>query len=216
MAKLILILGLGFLISPSAAAEQTLKQKMTPPADSVEREKVRIWVPVERANSCRLTINILDDTGQVVRHLIDYVAPGGYYNFYWNKRDDSGRYVEPGIYNYQIDDCGKKKKGEVEAQYIKWERESRVEFEQDTSGFILELLDDSAAVKVEWYNMKNRLMARLYLDDEMSKGTYHFNWSGDYDNNKIVLVPHFSHGFYVQRVKVGEFIHEDTIRWSGK
>jgi flagellar hook assembly protein FlgD len=194
---------------------QTLKEKMTAPRDSVERENVRIWVSVERPNPCRLTVNILDSNHNVIRHMIDFPAPGGYHNFYWNKKDDSDRFVAPGVYNVEIDDCGNKKTARVKAEYKKWERESRVEFEKDTSGFVLELMEDSADVRVEWFNIKLKLLARLYLEDEMKKGTYYFNWTGDHDGKKIVLVPQFRHGFYIQQVKVGEFIHEDTIRWPG-
>jgi flagellar hook assembly protein FlgD len=199
----------------NAHAAQTLKEKMTPPDDSVERENVRIWVPVERPSSCRLVINIMDSSKQVVRHLLDYVASSGYYNFYWDKRDDSGRQVEPGIYVYEVDDCGTKKKGQLKAEFRKWERESRVQIDPDTTGFVLELLEDSAAVRIEWYDFKNRLKVRLYLDDEMSRGTYHFNWIGNREGNNIALVPSLRQGFYVQRVKVGEFVHEDTLRWPG-
>jgi flagellar hook assembly protein FlgD len=203
------------LSSSQGWAEQTLKQKMTPPRDSVERENVRIWVSVERPNPCRLTVNILDSNHNVIRHMIDFPAPGGYHNFYWNKKDDSDRFVAPGVYNVEIDDCGNKKTARVKAEYKKWERESRVEFEKDTSGFVLELMEDSADVRVEWFNIKLKLLARVYLEDNMQKGTYYFNWTSDYDGKKIVLVPQFGHGFYIQQVKVGEFIHEDTIRWPG-
>ena len=65
-----------------AIAGQTLKEIMTPPADSADREKLRIWVPVERRSKCRLTVDILGDSNQVIRHLVDFLAGPGYYNFY--------------------------------------------------------------------------------------------------------------------------------------
>ncbi|MGH8015901.1 MAG: hypothetical protein ACREBV_06895 [Candidatus Zixiibacteriota bacterium] len=200
----------------TAGADQTLKEKMTPPADSAERENVRVWIQIDRPSACRLTVNILDSASQVIRHLIDYAAPGGVYNFYWNKKDDSGRFVEPGTYGYEVDDCGKKKTGGLRAEFKKWERESEVTFEKDTSGFVLELLEDSADVRIEWYNMKRRLVARLFLEDDMKKGTYYFNWTDNRDGKNIVLIPQFGTGLYVQKVLVDDFIHEDTIRWMEK
>ena len=204
------------LAAALANAGQTLKEKMTPPADSVERENVRIWVPIERPSSCRLVVNILDDSNSVVRHLIDFVAKPGIYNFYWNKRDDSGQLVEPGTYKYEIDDCGNKKSGNLTANFKKWERESRVKLYDDSSGFVLELLEDSANVKVEWYNMKNRMVVRLFLADNMKKGTYNYNWVDNHEGKNIVLIPQLRSAFYVQRVKIDDIIHADTVRWLEK
>ena len=203
-----------FLLAiPGANSKQTLKQKMTPPADSVSRENLKIWVPIERTSSCRLSVEILDSGNMVVRHFIDYVAKPGYYNFYWDKRDDSEKFVEPGVYKVVIDDCGKKSESKVKAEFMKWERESRVEIDKDTAGFTLTLLSDSANVRVDWFNEKNRLVVTLFIEDGMVKGDYRFNWTGVIDGKNINLIPDLNPGFYVQKVKVGEFIHADTIRF---
>ena len=215
---MIRILGLAgvlilFIAISSADSKQTLKDKQTPPEDSASRENLKIWVPVERPSSCRLTVNILDSAGLVIRHFIDYVAGPGYYNFYWDKRDDSDRFVEPGTYKVAIDDCGKKSESKVKAEFVKWERESRVDIEKDTSGFVLTLLSDSANVRVDWYYFNKRLAVTLFIEDGMTKGDYHFNWTGVIDGKNINLIPELNPGFYVQKVKVGEFIHVDTIRF---
>ena len=201
------------MASSVANSEQSLKQKMTPPADSVDRENLRIWVAVERPSSCRLTIDILDSNSQIIRHFIDYVAPGGHYNFYWNKRDDSGALVEPGYYRFEVDDCGVKKEGKLKAEFKKWERLSRMAFDKDTTGFVLELLADSAAVSVEWYGFQKRLVGRYYKVDALLKGEYHFNWRGVFDDTNITLIPQLKPGFYVQKIIVGDFIYTDTIRF---
>ncbi len=197
----------------SANSKQTLKDKMTPPSDSASRENLKIWVPVERPSSCRLVIDILDSSNQVVRHFIDYVAQPAYYNFYWDKRNDSDKFVEPGFYRVVIDDCGKKSEGKVKAEFKKWERESLVEIDKDTSGFVLTLMSDSANVRVDWYNTNNRMAVTLFIEDGMSQGDYHFNWTGVIDGKNINLIPDLKQGFYVQKVKVSDFIHVDTIRF---
>jgi len=196
-----------------ANSKQTLKEKMTPPADSVSRENLRIWVPIERTSSCRLSVDILDSAGLVLRHFIDYVAQPGYYNLYWDKRDDSDKFVEPGIYKVVIDDCGNKSERKVKAEFVKWEKESLVDIDKDTSGFRLSLLLDSANVRVDWYTFNKRLVVTLFIEDGMAKGEYHFNWTGVIDGKNINLIPDLKPGLYVQKVKVGDFIHADTIRF---
>ena len=104
------------MIEP-ATAGQTLKEIMTAPADSADRENLRIWVPVERRSKCKLTVDILDNDNQVIRHLVDILAGPGYYNFYWDKKTDSGAFVDSGAYRSQIDDCGKKKREQLQVSY---------------------------------------------------------------------------------------------------
>jgi len=201
------------LLAPWAASEQTLKEKMTPPLDPLDREYLRLWIPAERTNACRLAIKILDSANQVVRHLVDYVAPGGYLNFYWDKKDDSGNLVQPGRFRFEADDCGHIRDGQLTVRYRKWERESRVQFFDDSTGFYLELLDDSADVKVEWYNMKRRMVGRFYLADDLKKGRYNFNWNQSKDDSSFAMLARLNPGFYLQKVIVGEYFFIDTVRF---
>lgn len=201
------------MIVQAAPPAQTLRQKMTPPGDPNDRENLKIWIPAERPNQCRLVINILDSSNQMVRHFVDYVSPGGYLNFYWDKRDDSGNYVEPGTYRYEADDCGKKLGGSVKVEYKKWERLCRREFYKDTTGFFLELLADSADVSVEWYNLKRRMVGRFYMKDDLQKGIYHFNWVHSFDDTSFTMIPELKSGFYVQKLIVGDYSIVDTVRF---
>jgi len=194
-------------------ADQTLKQKMTPPADSLARVNLRIRVPLARDSACRLVVNVLDSNSRVIRHLVDYVSPPGNFNFYWNKKDDSGALVEPGYFRYEVNDCGVKKGGKLKAELMKWERLSRFEIDKDTTGFLLELMADSATVKVEWFNMRKQMVGRYYLNEAMRKGLYHFNWIGIFDDKNITLIPQLRPGFYEQKVIVDDFIYTDTIRF---
>ncbi|MCK4460769.1 MAG: hypothetical protein KAW46_03140, partial [candidate division Zixibacteria bacterium] len=67
---------------------QSFGEITTPPFDTVDAERVRIWLPIERGGRCRVRINILDSLNHVVRRLVDRPLTSGYYNFYWNKKDN--------------------------------------------------------------------------------------------------------------------------------
>lgn len=183
VTKSILILSLGAMIMVSCPMQmqaQTVDGLSIKPPDSAEAERVRIWVPVETTNGCRVKINIMDTTGDTVRHLINWLAAPGYYNFYWDKRDDSGLRVEPGIYPYVIEDCGKKKRRrDVEVQFSHWELSSKISplDKERPFWFELELLDDSALVTVQYFTHNDRLMDSPVVDSLMDRGKYQFDWA---------------------------------------
>ncbi len=63
------------VVSPAPAADSLVVQSFgeitTPPFDTVDAERVRIWLPIERGGLCRVRINILDSLNHVVRRLVD-------------------------------------------------------------------------------------------------------------------------------------------------
>ena len=153
-----------------ATAGQTLKEIMTPPADSVDRESLRIWVPVERGSRCRLTVDILDDSSQVVRHLVNYLAGRGYHNFYWDKKDDSGVFVDSGTYKYQIDDCGNKKRGQIRVTYTG----IRIEIQSALGLFVQEVRGKSTNLRIEWLSVTDSLLSTV-LDTTLKDGRHKFS-----------------------------------------
>ncbi len=153
-----------------AAAGQTLKEIMTPPADSADRENLRIWVPVERGSRCRLTVDILDCNNQVVRHLVDLLAGRGYHNFYWDKKDDSGFFVDSGTYRYQIDDCGDKKSGQIKVAY----RGIRIEIRSALGLFAQEIQAKSTNLRIEWLSVTDSLLSAV-LDTTLIYGRHKFS-----------------------------------------
>ncbi len=188
-------LSVGGEISP-----QALTDLITPPDDPEEAERVRIWLPAERVSRCRVTIELVDDRGRVVRHLLDLPLPSGYYNFYWDKKDDSGHFVEPGTYRYCLNDCGRRNYGVVKARFKKWETRSHLYLvdgpQSATVGF--ELTEDSALVSISVFNRRGRLVDTPVIDSLMNKGRYVYEWaprSGGY------------RGRYVLRLTVGDFTH---------
>ncbi|MCH8028212.1 MAG: hypothetical protein IID63_08840 [candidate division Zixibacteria bacterium] len=150
-----------------AAAGQTLKEIMTPPADSADSENLRIWVPVERRSKCRLIIDILDSENQVIRHLVDILAGPGYHNFYWDKKNDSGTFVDSGTYRYRIDDCGNKKRGQVKVAYTG----IRIEIQSALGLFAQEIHRKSTSLRVEWLSVTDSLLSTV-LDTTLIDGHY--------------------------------------------
>ncbi len=188
---------------------QALVDLFTPPDDPEEAERVRIWLPAERSSRCRVTIELVDDRGGGVRQLLDRILPSGYYNFYWDKKDDSGRFVEPGTYRYRLNDCGRRRYGAVEARFKKWEKRSRLYLldgpRSATVGF--ELDEDSALVSINVFNRRGKLVDTPVVDSLMNKGRYVYEWvprSGGY------------RGRYVLKLTVGDFTHALDISLPGR
>jgi len=164
--KILLIISVVLLSTFNTAfAGQTLKEIMTPPADSADREKLRIWVPVERRSKCRLTVDILGDSNQVIRHLVDFLAWPGYHNFYWDKKDDSGAFVESATYRYQIDDCGNKKRGQIKVAYTG----VRIEIQSALGLFAQEIQAKSTNLRIEWLSVTDSLLSTV-LDTTLIDG----------------------------------------------
>jgi hypothetical protein len=50
----------------------------------------------------KVTVNIFNATGQLVRQLVDHEMPAGRQTLRWNARDQSGKLVAAGVYLYRI------------------------------------------------------------------------------------------------------------------
>jgi len=139
---------------------------------------VRIWLPVERSSICLVKIEIANDSGRVIRKVIERPLGKGYYNFYWDKRDDSGMTVPPGKYAYRIDDCGKKKSGWLEAAYHPMELRSSVEAVDSIDPSLARLsLGDSARVSVILLNRRGVPMDTLVSDSLFLAGESFLRWT---------------------------------------
>ncbi len=169
--KILLLVAVVLLSTFSpVAAGQTLKEIMTPPADSADRENLRIWVPVERGSRCRLTVDILDDSNRVVRHLVNYLAGRGYHNYYWDKKDDSGAFVDSGSYTYLVDNCGKKKRGQIQVSFSG----VIIEVESALGIFAAEFQGDSMSLSIEQWSIKDSLVSTLTYKN-LRTGFHKFN-----------------------------------------
>ncbi len=187
------------------AGQQAYGDLTTPPADSMEAERVRIWVPIYRQSHCRVTIGILNDSNQVIRHLVERLMSGGYYNFYWDKMDDSGLYVKPGAYAYVVNDCGKKRYGEVVAEFKKWEAASRLypPMEKWSTKIGLELLEDSALVSIHILNRRGKLMDKPVVDSLMNQGKYEFEWTPGENIRRGIFTLKLFIGDFTRTIEIG-------------
>lgn len=196
-------------------AGQTLKEITTPPADTIEKKNVRIWIPVERSSQCYLRINIINRKSQVIRHLVDLMAGPGYYNFYWDKKDDSGAFVEAGTYTYVANNCGKKSYGEVKAEYNRAERKPNIKLKimSFTNVLNTELFEDSVKLTIEWYDFRGRLVTTP-VDTMLLAGEYQFvfaNSNHGRDKN-VVILSEVPSGRYQEIIKLNGHLSAGTKR----
>ncbi len=197
------------LVLPFASNQlhaQTISGLQQPPLDTLDAERVRIWVGIERDSRCRLTINILDDSNTVVRHLVDYLPSRGYYNFYWDKRDDAGERVPSGQYQYIVDNCHKISKGILEVQYSFWEEHSSVSQPDTTRTFAIELYlkADSANVTMLICNGRGRQFNQVCVDSLLNKGRHLLEW-------RPATVPY--RGNYIIKLLVGDYEYRKEVTY---
>ncbi|MDF1544222.1 MAG: hypothetical protein P1R58_03865 [bacterium] len=206
---LVLLLAASFWVAaPVSAARiaRTWQQITTPPEDSVDAENSRIWLPIERKNRCRVKIEIFDRQGKKVRTLYDALLGNGYFNFWWDKRDDSLIMVEPGEYTYEVEDrCAKDRTGTIVAAYREWERKCRMEILEDKypRGVILDLLDDSATVSVRVFKFDGEQADIPFVDSLMNRGMHRLAW-----NPPDTVLP----GRYKMKIFVGDYVETFIVR----
>lgn len=197
----------GVIIMTPVLAGQTYRQLTTAPADSAEAEQVRIWLPIESRSFCRVKISILDKSNKVIRHLVDRRLSRGYYNFYWDKKDDSGEYVSEGRYRYALFYCDRKVMKSITARYKKGEFECRIFAGKDPQqpGFSYDLRADSALVSLQICNIRDKAVAEPFKDSLMYRGRYEFVWKPD----KTVRS-----GRYIFKLSVDGFGHTFEVRYK--
>ena len=195
-----------FFFSLNLAA-QTVDGLSTPPEDTVDAERVRIWFPVETTGKCRLDITIFNKAGKEVRHLINFLAKPGYYNFYWDKKDNSDSFVQSGIYPYTIKYCGgKTRKRELTVQYSKWEK-AVIFAPLDTSkvfDIVFKIIEDSVPTSIIICNRRGIPTDTVLLDSLLDKGDYQFEWAPE---RKI------RRGNYMIKVILGDYLYKREVTY---
>ena len=201
MKKILLFL-LIFSLSEMALARVDITK---PPEDSVDAENLRIWIPIEKSSSCRVIIDILDQKGKIVRQLANRLLGKGYYNYYWDKRDDNGKFVEPGKYKYKASGRIVNREGEVKVVYKEWERKCNIgliDIKKSNQLFV-ELKDDSALVSIDVLKFNGELVDKPVIDSVMNKGYHTFVWQPE---------DHVLTGRYKAKVMVGDY-QQTFIVW---
>ncbi|HKK21649.1 MAG TPA: FlgD immunoglobulin-like domain containing protein [candidate division Zixibacteria bacterium] len=166
-----------FLIVLFTAAFAVSKDFTQAPYDAAEAKRVRIWVPVDR-NACQTSILICDSTGTLVRTFLRDHLRSGYYNYYWDKKDDSGEYVPAGRYACYVTTCGKKRTESLTAEYAEGELSCRVEPAESyiDPSFHLQVDQNHVSISVEVYNRRDSLIDTPFEDSLFNKGSYNFSW----------------------------------------
>jgi len=191
----------------SLVARQDWETMQRPPLDSAEAWNLRVWLGLERSSTCRVIVSIIDQRGDTARHFLNRMLPSGYYNFYWDKRDDSGNFVDSGTYRYLVDDCTGGRSGRLFVRYKKWERLSSLSidhFDEDQS-LSFELLADSVIVTLEIENRRGLAIDRLIVDSLMHAGEYRCTWSPE---------KRIPSGIYTVKLRVGDFVHSAKVRYK--
>lgn len=198
---------LAFGLFAGSLSAQTLSGLQLRPSDTAEAERVRIWIPVERRGRCRVSVEIRDASGKVIRHLFNALLGAGYYNFYWDKRDDSGYRVDPGKYAFFVDNCGDKRMGTVEARYSQWEKSVRLEPYDPDDPFRLGVTVTADSVPASMYilDRRDRVRDSVFVDSVFSAGTY--EWRFDPTGNRI------DRGNYQIKIVVGDWHYRREVTY---
>ena len=185
---------------------QTWRDLTTPPEDTIEAANTRIWLPIDHKSRCRVTIDISDSTGTKVRTLFDALLGEGYYNFWWNKLNDSMAFVPPGEYDYKVvDQCGGKREGKLTAAYRQWERKCKMQLmtEKNLTGVLLQLIEDSALVSAVVNTFDGEVRDRPFSDTLLNSGDHKLLW-----DPPDSLPP----GRYKMTVTVGDYYQTFLVR----
>jgi len=188
---------------------QSFKQLTTPPADSADAERVRIWFEVDQRGSSRVRVNISEGNRRIIRHLAEVRLSKGYYNIYWDKKDDDGQFVRPGRYFYDLTIGPKQIRKTLTAEYIPGERECRLFVgEKKTRPSIrFDLLADSLPVSLEIQSRRGKQVLVPFTDSLMHTGRYEYVWEP---------AEGISYSQYIFRLQVKDFIHEAAVSYQWK
>lgn len=155
---------------------QSFGELTTPPADTSDAKNLRIWLGLERLLVAQVKVEILSMQYETIRTLVDTSLVRGYYNFYWDKRDDSGNFVPEGKYVYRRQYGGDIKYGNLTVNYhpignkgilnadtlSKW---PKVEFE---------IPEDSTLVSLKIADTNMEIIARPFQDSLYTKGKHEY------------------------------------------
>lgn len=165
----------GVAVGPRAEPyDQSLRELRTPPKATDEAQRVRIWFPITRTTSCRVTVDILDSSGTVVRHLMSRLMGEGYHNIYWDKRNDSGGLAAPGTYIARINDCGKIRDATVAAAYRPFEYETDLAIASEAHEYTINvaLRVDSVRCQFRVATVRTEDQGRVIVDTLLTEGNH--------------------------------------------
>ncbi len=170
-----LCLTVAFTLVPAIAyGGQTWDEMIIVPEDAARAQNVRVWLAQEQAQSCTLKVEIVDSTGTPIRLLLDREIRPGYFNLYWDRRDDAGNFVPTGQYGYRVNDCGGNRTGILTVEYKKYELTSVLYVDKlaDSSLIEIALGEDSVTVSLEIRDRRNDRLLTVVTDTVMAAGMH--------------------------------------------
>ena len=192
------------IFPPTTAAQWKILSHR--PVDTSDIDNVRIWFSPSNQGSCRFKIWIADSSMAMTRHVIDKMLSHGYYNLYWDKRDDSGRLVPPGKYRYFVrSECGHDTQGKLIVTYKKWER--ALHFSVDSSS-------DTAAVFLQVDSARTKVSLRVTTLDSTQVGTLCRDSVFRIGTHRLVWMPkeQLARGEYIVWLNAGDYVTERRVK----
>lgn len=182
------------------------KRLSRPPADTADARNLRIWFAPNHDGNCRERIVVVDSAQTPRRQILNKLVRQGYYNLYWDKRDDSDRLVEPGRYRYiATSDCGHHYEGKLIVSYHKFERALRLTADTtgDTAAVVLQI--DSSQIPVTmWVQTPDTVVVdTLCRDTVFAIGRHRLVWV---PKRQLTL------GEYLARLTAGDYVTEERIK----
>jgi len=207
--KSLVVLGVATAVAffvPLGLQAQNVDALSTRPLDTVDAENVRIWLSLERTATCRVTVTIVNRRRDTVRHVFSEMMSPGYYNFFWDKKDDSGQFVDTGNYRYIYKDCQGTKGGKLKVVYKRWEKVSRLETDQfaDSNMIGMEFLEDSVVVMLVFENNRGRVVDSPIVDSVFGRGYHRFHWQPE---------KRIPSGNYTVKLHAGDFVTFGKVRF---
>jgi hypothetical protein len=198
----------GGILHPSGVTTGAAEWKKLsrPPADTSDAQNLRIWFASRHEGNCRVKVSVVDNSQVPRRQVIDRLLKRGYYNLYWDKRDDSGRQVEPGRYRYIVwSVCAPQSEGTLIVSYRKGERALRLT--SDTTS-------DSAVVVLEVDSAKIEVTLRVLTPDSVEVGVLCSDSVFAIGKHRLVWAPkeRLALGDYVVRLTAGDYVTEERVR----
>lgn len=188
----------------STQAQTELSKMSVAPEDSVQAENLRVWLAQEETVVCRFEVKIFDMDGNMVRLMLNRLMSPGYYNLYWDRRDDSGRWVPEGDYVYTTNGCGGNRRGRLKVEYKPGERNARLLIDNYArTGEVGFLVVDSTEVTFQLCNYRGTPFMTVYRDTLLPPGVYRRTWVPDET---------FRQNRFLVRLTYNGFVLEETIR----
>ena len=176
MKYLLSIIITSLVVSSSFGA--TFEELQVIPFDTLNAQSMKIWFPV-KPDKCKVKLSILDSHNKPIRVLLLETLLHGYYNIYWDKKDDSGKFVPAGNYKVATLSCDYKRLEPITVQYTDGEDMMYASIGDDVHNPVIHLnsLADSLLITIEIINSALNPTTTLVQDSIVSRTKFDIPWN---------------------------------------